>query len=366
MTEQNKDESVRKSRDTVKARTVMRSSYRRMGDSKTDGTSVATDNRHRYDKKSHANSSKDFQSVREAIEKKINDFFEANKESGLRKLVSASKLMEAGVHIGMPAKFWNPKMKPFIYPKKGNRAQVIDILKTMVFMDRAYNFLRDVAREGGTVLLVGTRGEIIKEHVKNEAKRVKCFYINQRWLGGTLTNFKTINNSISKLNKFIALQISDEIKKYSKKEQVMIAKETEKMGKFLGGIRTMRYLPQALVITDPIHEHNALMEARKLNIPVIAFANTNANPDLVDFLIPANSSSIKTVWLLISIMCDAIAEAAGEPLAVVGKKDEEIVLPEIVKKEPDQGFIQHKRFTRGNFTRPGFEKRPVKTETIKE
>jgi small subunit ribosomal protein S2 len=180
MTEQNKDESVRKSRDTVKARTVMRSSYRRMGDSKTDGTSVATDNRHRYDKKSHANSSKDFQSVREAIEKKINDFFEANKESGLRKLVSASKLMEAGVHIGMPAKFWNPKMKPFIYPKKGNRAQVIDILKTMVFMDRAYNFLRDVAREGGTVLLVGTRGEIIKEHVKNEAKRVKCFYINQR------------------------------------------------------------------------------------------------------------------------------------------------------------------------------------------
>jgi small subunit ribosomal protein S2 len=146
----------------------------------------------------------------------------------------------------------------------------------------------------------------------------------------------------------------------------MITKETEKMGKFLGGIRTMRYLPQALIITDPIHEHNALMEARKLNIPVIAFANTNANPDLVDFLIPANSSSIKTVWLLISIMCDAIAEAAGEPLAVVGKKDEEIILPEVVKKEPDQGFIQHKRFTRGNFTRNSTTRPFTKTETVEK
>jgi small subunit ribosomal protein S2 len=182
MTEYKKDESVRRTRSAAKAKTVAKSTTHEVVDSKTDNTSVATENKNKFkrDRKSRANSSKDFQSVKEAIEKKINDFFEANKESGLRKLVSASKLMEAGVHIGMPAKFWNPKMKPFIYPKKGNRTQVIDILKTMVFMDRAYNFLRDVSREGGTILLVGTRGEIIKEHVKNEAKRVKCFYINQR------------------------------------------------------------------------------------------------------------------------------------------------------------------------------------------
>jgi small subunit ribosomal protein S2 len=294
MIKNKEDESANKV--AGKAKPYAKKSFYRKNDYKTDSnTSVASDGKTTRERKTHANSSKDFQSVRDAIEKKIDDFFEANKESGLRKLVSASKLMEAGVHIGMSAKFWNPKMKPFIYPKRGNRMQVIDILKTMVFMDRAYNFLRDISREGGTVLLVGTRGDTIKEHVKNEAKRVKCFYINQRWLGGTLTNFKTISNSINKLNKLIALQLSDEIKKYSKKEQVMMTKETERMGKFLSGIRTMRGLPQALIITDPIHEHNALMEARKLNIPVIAFANTNANPDLIDFLIPANSSSIKTV-----------------------------------------------------------------------
>jgi small subunit ribosomal protein S2 len=179
-----KVESAESKRPAVKARSTVRRPARKVAESKTEGTTPVAANQSEtkkfYDKKSFANSPKDFQAIRDAIEKKINDFFEANKESGLRKLVSASKLMEAGAHIGMPAKFWNPKMKPFIYPKKGNKAQVIDILKTMVFMDRAYNFLRDVSREGGTVLLVGTRGDIIKEHVKNEAKRVKCFYINQR------------------------------------------------------------------------------------------------------------------------------------------------------------------------------------------
>jgi small subunit ribosomal protein S2 len=127
-----------------------------------------------------ANSPKTFQSFKEAIEKKIDAFFEANKDSGLHKLVSASKLMEAGSHVGMPIKFWNPKMKPYIYNKKGNKNQVIDVLKTMVFLDRAYNFLKDITKDGGRVLLVGTKGDIIKEHVKNEAKRVKAFYVNQR------------------------------------------------------------------------------------------------------------------------------------------------------------------------------------------
>jgi small subunit ribosomal protein S2 len=127
-----------------------------------------------------ANSPKTFQTFKEAIEKKIDAFFEANKDSGLHKLVSASKLMEAGVHVGMPVKFWNPKMKPYIYNKKGGKNQVIDVLKTMVFLDRAYNFLKDITKDGGRVLLVGTKGDIIKEHVKNEAKRVKAFYVNQR------------------------------------------------------------------------------------------------------------------------------------------------------------------------------------------
>jgi small subunit ribosomal protein S2 len=142
------------------------------------------------------------------------------------------------------------------------------------------------------------------------------------------------------------LQLSDEIKKYSKKEQVVMSKETERMGRFLGGIRTMRGLPQAIVVTDPVIEHNAVAEAKLLGIPVIAFANTNANPNLIDFIIPANTGSIRTVYLLISIMTDAICEGNGEPINVVGKKDEEIILPDVVKKVHDGNIIQHKRFGR--------------------
>lgn len=289
---------------------------------------------------------KDRSAETKVIEDKIDAFFEANKESGLRKLVSAAKLMEVGAHIGLATKLWNPKMKNYIYPRQGNRVQVIDILKTMIFLDRAYNFLRDIAKEGGRILFVGTRGQIIKEHIKNEAKRVKAYYVNQRWLGGTLTNFKTISKSIDKLNNLISLQMSDEIKKYSKKEQVMINKEVEKMNKFFGGIRIMRGLPQVIVVTDPVLEHNAIDEAKKLNIPVVALANTNANPDKVDFLIPANTNSIKTVYLLMSILCDAVAEVNNEPLSVVGKSNDEIVLPEVVKRVHAQPIVSHKRFSR--------------------
>ncbi len=297
-------------------------------------------------KKNDANSSKDFQTINKTIEAKIDAFFETNKDAGIKKLVSASKLMESGCHIGMSAKWWNPKMKPFIYPSRGGRNQVIDLLKTTIFLDRAYNFLRDITRDGGRILFVGTKGEFTKNLVKNEATRSKSFYINQRWLGGTLTNFKTISKSIDKLNNLISLQMSGEIKRYSKKEQLMMSKEVEKMSKFLNGIRTMRGLPQAIVVTDPIAEHNAVSEAKKLNIPVIAIANTNANPDLIDFLIPANTTSIRTIYLLVSILNDAICEALGQPLNVVGKKDEEIILPEVAKKKTDQGFISHKKFGR--------------------
>lgn len=226
MSEKIKDESADFT-SAAKARTSVKRTPRKWDGSKAKSSDSAAPSFHKdenrgykkpYDKnRSSANSPKDFQAVKENIEKKIDAFFEANKEMGLRKLVSASKLMEAGAHIGMSPKLWNPKMKPYIYPRKGNRTQIIDILKTMVFLDRAYNFLKEVATNGGRILFVGTRGDIIKEHVKNEAKRAKAFYVNQRWLGGTLTNFKTINNSINKLNRLIAMQLSDEIKKFTKK-----------------------------------------------------------------------------------------------------------------------------------------------------
>lgn len=301
--------------------------------------------RAKYNKyRNDANSApRDFQSIKESIEAKINAFFDTNQSAGLRKLTTATKLMEAGTHIGLQAKFQNPKMKLFVYQKKGGKNQVIDILKTLVFLNRAYNFLFDITKSGGRALLVGTHGTIIKDHIKEEAKRTKSYYINQRWLGGTLTNFKTVSNSINKLNKLISLQLTDEISKYSKKEQVDIGKEIEKLTKFVGGIRTMRGLPQVIIVTDPITEHNAVAEARKLKIPVIAITNTNADPDNIDFIIPANTNSIKSVYLIISVLCDAIAEASGAELKVVGKKDEEIILPEVIKAPRKVVFHKYAR-----------------------
>lgn len=333
-----KDESVVTEKTTAKAK----SEVKKTSTKKPSNRRAASDK-----KKVDANSPRDFQSVNKSIQAKIDDFFEANKDSGIRKLISVAKLTESGCHIGMSTKWWNPKMKPFIYPTKSNgKNQTIDILKTIIFLDRAYNFLRDITKDGGRVLFVGTRGDYVKNLIKDEATRSKSYYINQRWLGGTLTNFKTISKSIDKLNKLISLQMSEEIKRYSKKEQLDISKEVEKMSKFLNGIRTMRGLPQAIVVTDPIAEHNAVSEAKKLNIPVIAIANTNANPDLIDFLIPANTTSIRAIFLIITILNDAICEATGEPLKIIGKPDEEIILPEIAKKKLDQSFINHKKFGR--------------------
>lgn len=286
--------------------------------------------------------------VKKNIETKIDAFFEANKEFGIKKLVSTSRLIEIGANVGTYPKHWNPKMKPYIYSKRAGKNIFLDLLKSMVFLDRAYNFLRDITKEGGRVLFVGTRGDIIKNHVKEETKRAKSFYVNQRWLGGTLTNFRTINSSIAKLNNLIMMQLSDEIKKYSKKEQLAKAKETERLGKFFGGVRTMKGLPQAIVVLDPVVEHNAIEEANKLKIPVVALANTNADPTNIDFIIPCNTSSVRTVHLLTSVLCDAICEALGEPLKVVGKPDSEIILPEVVRRVPGYDMVNRVSFTKGS------------------
>ncbi len=330
-----KDESVDTS--TVKA---SRSSKRNSMKRATSSTKTH---------KTKANSSPKLspEQVKKSIEAKIDAFFELNKEFNIKKLVSANKLMEVGANIGTPLKYWNPKMKPFIYSNRNSKNCIIDLLKCMVFLDRAYNFLHDLTREGGRILIVGTKGEIIKNHVKEEAKRAQCFYVNQRWLGGTLTNFRTINRSIIKLNNLIMMQLSGEIKKYSKKEQLQKVKESEKLGKFFGGIRTMKGLPQALIVIDPVAEHNAVTEARKLNIPIVALANTNADPSLVDFIVPCNTYSIRAVYLLLSVLCDAICVATGGEQIVVGKTDNEIVLPDLTRKVQNQEVIVSTKFTKG-------------------
>lgn len=282
----------------------------------------------------------------------------ANANSTLKKmkqLVSAAKLIEAGAHIGLNPRKWNPKMKPYIYAKRSNN-HVIDVLKSLVYLNKAYTFLQDLTKNGGRVLIVGTNGKMVKDLIKDEARRGQAYYITQRWLGGTLTNFKNISKSIKKLNDNIQLQKTGEIEKYTKKEQIEIRRETEKLTKFYGGIRTMRKLPNALIILDPDHDANAIMEARKLQIPVIALANTNANPDIIDYIIPINNHSIRSIALILGVLVDAICEAKNEPVKFVGKPDNEIVLPETQSKrrfngEPMQrAYVNHKRPQ--NFVKP--------------
>lgn len=259
-----------------------------------------------------------------------------------KKLVSVNKLMETGAHIGLTTRKWNPKMKPYIYAKKGSN-HIIDLMQTVIALSEAYNFLVNLTKNEGAALIVGTRGKIIKNHVKDEARRTQSYYINERWLGGTLTNFTTISKSAKKFNNLLIKQKYGEIEQYTKKEQVKIKKDTEKLAKFFGGIRTMKKTPDVLILTDPENEKIALKEAKKLNIPVVAICNTNANPDGIDYVIPANNYSIKSVYLLVGILCDAIAEGKGLPKSFVGKKDDEIILPEVIKKKPEyRKIVNHK------------------------
>lgn len=254
-----------------------------------------------------------------------------------RKLISVNKLMETGAHIGLTSQKWNPKMKQYIYTKKGKN-HIIDLLQTVICLNNAYNFIFDLVKnnsgsENSPILVVGTKGKIIKNHIKEQAKRAHCFYINERWLGGTLTNFKTITNSINKFNNLILMHKNGDVEKYNKKERVEIKRRTEKLAKSFSGIRTMKELPKLIILTDPKKETNAVNEAKKLGIPIIAICNTNADPNNVDYVIPANNYSIKSVYLLIGILCDAIAEAKGLPKQFVEKNDDEILLPEIIKRK---------------------------------
>lgn len=263
----------------------------------------------------------------------------ANANSILKKmkqLVSASKLIEVGAHIGLNPRKWNPKMSPYIYAKRSNNL-VIDVLKSLIYLNKAYSFIQELTKNGGRILIVGTNGKLIKDLIKDEAKRGQCYYITQRWLGGTLTNFKNISKSIKKLNDNIQIQKTGEIDKYTKKEQININKETEKLSKFYGGIRTMRKLPNAIIVLDPDHDKNAVAEARKLNIPVIALANTNADPNLIDYIIPINNHSIRSIALILGVLMDATCEVRNEPVKFVGKSDEEIVLPETQSKRRFNG-----------------------------
>ncbi|KAF0820401.1 MULTISPECIES: 30S ribosomal protein S2 [Cytobacillus] len=222
-------------------------------------------------------------------------------------VISMKQLLEAGVHFGHQTRRWNPKMKKYIFTER-NGIYIIDLQKTVKKVEEAYNFVKELAGNGGTILFVGTKKQA-QDSVKEEAIRSGMYYVNQRWLGGTLTNFETIQKRISRLKDIERMSEDGTFEVLPKKEVVQLKKEQERLEKFLGGIKDMKSLPDALFIIDPRKERIAVAEAHKLNIPIVGIVDTNCDPDEIDVVIPANDDAIRAVKLLTGKMADAILEA---------------------------------------------------------
>lgn len=221
-------------------------------------------------------------------------------------IISMKQLLEAGVHFGHQTRRWNPKMAPYIFTER-NGIYIIDLQKTVKKVEECYNFLRDVAARGENILFVGTKKQA-QEAMREEALRCNMFYVNERWLGGMLTNFKTIQTRINRLRKLEAMEADGTFDVLLKKEVIGLRLEMEKLTKYLGGIKDMKKLPGALFIVDPRKENIAVLEARKLNIPIVATVDTNCDPDIIDHVIPANDDAIRAVKLLTAKMADAVLE----------------------------------------------------------
>jgi small subunit ribosomal protein S2 len=216
------------------------------------------------------------------------------------------QLLEAGVHFGHQTRRWNPKMAPYIFTER-NGIYIIDLQKTVRKVEDAYNFVRSLSQEGKTMLFVGTKKQA-QEAVRDEALRCNMFFVNERWLGGMLTNFQTIQRRVARLRYLEDMDANDGFAGLHKKEVLQLRHEMERLQKFLGGIKLMNKLPGALFVIDPRKEEIAVQEARKLGIPVVGIVDTNCDPDLIDYVIPANDDAIRAVKLLTARMADAILE----------------------------------------------------------
>lgn len=252
-------------------------------------------------------------------------------------VVSMKQLLEAGVHFGHQTRRWNPKMKAYIFTER-NGIYIIDLQKTVKLMDVAFNYVRDIAAQGGSVIFVGTKKQA-QESIKVEAERCGMHYVNQRWLGGMLTNFKTIRKRIDRMIQLEKMEIDGTFERLPKKEVLMLRHEHEKLLKFLGGIRNMKQLPEALYVVDPRKEKIAVAEARKLGIPIIAIVDTNCDPDEIDYLIPGNDDAIRAVKLITSCMADASLEGKRslETDDAVEDISEEITFAEAENREETAG-----------------------------
>jgi len=238
-------------------------------------------------------------------------------------VVSMKQLLEAGVHFGHQTRRWNPKMAPYIYMER-NGIYIIDLQKTVKKLDEAYNFVRSLAENGESILFVGTKKQA-QDAIKEEAERVGMYYVNARWLGGMLTNFKTMRTRIDRLAQLRRMQEDGTFDMLPKKEVIKLTGEIGKLEKYLGGVKDMKKIPGALFIIDPRKERNAIAEAHKLNIPIVAIVDTNCDPDEIDYVIPGNDDAIRAIKLIAATMANAVLE---------GRQGETDAEPEAKAEEP--------------------------------
>lgn len=256
-------------------------------------------------------------------------------------VVSMKLLLEAGVHFGHQTRRWDPRMKQFIFTER-NGIHIIDLQQTVAKLTEAYNFLRDLAAEGGYVMFVGTKKQA-QEAIENEGKRAEMFYVKTRWLGGMLTNYRTIQTRIKRLEELETGKAAGQFERLPKKEASKLEEEIVRLNRLLGGIKTMKRLPNALFIIDPHKERLAVAEARRLEIPIIALVDTNCNPDEITYPIPANDDAIRAVKLLTGKMADAVIEginmrkAAEEQAAAEAEAEAQAIAKREAEEEEAEG-----------------------------
>ncbi len=290
-------------------------------------------------------------------------------------VVSMSYLLEAGVHFGHQTKRWNPKMREYIFTARED-IYIIDLQKTQALLEEAYNEVKTIAENGGKFLFVGTKKQA-QEVCVEEATRSKSFYVTERWLGGTLTNFRTIRRRVKRLEEIEEMEKDGKFELLPKKEVVGLKKEYDKLNKILCGIREMDKLPQALIVVDPKKEYNAVKEARKLKIPVFGIVDTNGDPDDVDFVIPGNDDAVRSIKVMLGVLNNAICEANGlEMVDYISEEDkkgttkEEVRMEELIKSdkfnsakkddlEEERPVKEYKDYKKNN-------KKEVKIEEVKE
>lgn len=281
-------------------------------------------------------------------------------------VVTMKDLLEAGVHFGHHTRRWNPKMKEYIYNER-NGVYIINLEKTAAMLETAYAALVDIVRQNNKVLFVGTRKQI-QDIIKEEALRCEQYYVDKRWLGGTMTNFKTIRKSIAKLHRYEKMEEDGTFEMLPKKEVIEIKKEQVKLEGFFGGIKEMTSLPGAVFVVDPKTEHNAVAEARKLHIPVFGLVDTNCDPDDVDYVIPGNDDGVRAVRLIVGIMANAVIEGNGgavEPYQLPKEETEEQPVEAQEQAPAEEAKPAEKEVKKPRKPRAKKEEQPAEAEAAK-